>query len=302
MALPVEGAGWRSPFWGPWFAAATSLKSFDHIACTPNPAAVAVGIFYGALHYMVAIAKPVPWAPSLGEGRPGVPHGGRKGGRNRAAPKPVAKFRVVYNLPAESQFAIEGGLQMALFDVASLALEVGYIIFLADIFRDSLLIGTSAAYRYAGCIPSQVGPAQGHFNDSYGPTTTRARALIQTDYDPSHLIAVNRFTVPAGYSMTCTYSMPVIPYVLAPNNVGSISTSIFDETGNAIVGGCGAAGTSPGEGLGYKIGNRFTLPVSTIARTYSILVTCRDGYATIDGGSFMITDALNTYSPLLFDP
>lgn len=300
--LPSEGSGWRLPVIGPWLAAATSLKSFDAMVCQPDPYAYAVGTWFGALHFMVGVAKPVPWAPSIGEVAGGTPHGGRRKGRRRQSNHPRVKFRTVYNLPAESEFQLSNGLHMAAFKLGGLALEVGYIIFLADLFRDSLLVGTSAAYRYAGCVPALIGPAYG--KNLGQPMTPIGTQLVSFGdvYDPSNLIDVNRFRIPAGAGITFAYTINVTPFPPAPTPIGAVSCWIMDDTAGVKVYGAGtsADGTpSPG---GYKIGNMFKLPAAPTDRVYSIHAQCRGGFALLTGSTVNLSDSFSMQGSLLYDP
>jgi hypothetical protein len=302
VSFPKEGGGWRDPFWGPWGAAATSIKSFYFMSCQPDIVAIAVGVWYGALTMFAGLAKPVTWAPSLGEGRPGIPHGGRKGGRNRVKGKPKAKFKPVWNLPAETEFELENGLKMAVFKLGSLALEVGYIIFLADLMRDSWIVGTSAAFKYAGCIPSMWGPAEGTLlSFPVGPGTGGYLPWDPT-YDPTHLLDVTGWSVPAGVSLHASYSIDVAEWNVTGPPVGNVSISIFDVSAGVIVEGCGAGRSEDAPPGPYTLGGDFTLPVSGDLRRYILLYHCENGYAQLEGSKLYINDALALAGSLIADP
>jgi hypothetical protein len=300
--LPHEGAGWRYPFIGPWLAATTSLRNFDVLACQPGPLAWAVGTWYGALHAFGAIVKPVPWAPSLGEGSAGTPHGGRKGGRSRERNKSKARFRSVWNLEAETEFNLDSGLKMALFDLGKVALEVGYIIFLADIVRDSLLIGTTAAYRYGGCVPDTIPGAQGHMNPQLLGPATDEPVKIYPDFDPGNLIGDITFRVPAGVGASVQYGMSIGPWSGTPEHVATTSFYIKDLNNNSIVAGCGAQTPSDSQSLVNKMGNYFKLPVRTEDGFYQIRCHTGPGYAEVQSSNFSISDSVGLEGSLLWDP
>jgi hypothetical protein len=300
--MPHEGAGWKTRFWGDWISAATSLHGFDIIACTPSPIAVATGFFFGTAHFLAGLAKPVPWAPSIGGSPGGTPHGGRKGGRNRQPGKPKATWRSVFNLPAETQFEIEGGFQMAMFRLGGLALEVGYIIFLADLWRDSLLVGTSAAYRYGGCVPSITGQSQGTVDWIATPQPHPTLSVVDwhVDTDPGHLLGVNTITVPAGVSLGLTYKLSVEPY--EGQQLQNLQFFLVDISSGSIVSKMGTPETEPGADGIVHIGNHGHLPVDNNARTYQIWYYLQTtGYAHITGNVWA-WDALSVNNGIFFDP
>lgn len=300
--MPREGGGWKTPFWGEWGSAATSLQNFNIIACTPSPVAVAVGFFYGAAHFLAGLTKPVPWAPSIGDSPGGTPHGGRKGGRNRQSGKPKAKWRTVFNLPAETQFPLEGGLQMAMFDLGKIALEVGYIIFLADLWRDSLLVGTSAAYRYGGCVPSIVGQSMGDIAQIVANSTIKTLKAVQWGIitDPGHLLGEDTIRVPAGVSLGLTYSVNVGVWDGQP--IAPLSFFLYDNSAGAIIGHMGTPPKTGNQGSAYDVGNHGHLPVAAEDRSYSICYFPPDtGYAQLSGHVYA-WDALTVNNGLLFDP
>lgn len=301
--LPHEGAGWRYPFIGPWLAGATSIQSFHMMACTPSPFAVAVGVWFGSLHLMASLFKPTTWAPGLGEGRPGIPHGGRKGGRRRGPNTPKAKFRPVWNLPAETEFPLDNGLKYALFEIGSLALEAGYILFLADLFRDSLIIGTSAAYRYEGCTPWSFGPATATFDGAVWVPGDYGRTPFTATYDPSNLLAVNRWRVPAGTGCAFDYSIGVEPFSGAPHDFGPVEFFLFDETGGSVVSGAGGGPPAGWSGGAYSAGNHSNLPVSDVDRVYSLYSYASSGYAQVSAGSQLyVGDGIQLIQALGPDP
>jgi hypothetical protein len=300
--MPHEGAGWKTHFWGDWISAATSLHAFDVIACTPTPMAVAIGFFFGTAHFLAGLAKPVPWAPSIGESPGGTPHGGRKGGRNREQGKPKATWRTVFNLPAETQFEIEGGLQMALFGLGGVALEVGYIIFLADLWRDSLLIGTSAAYRYGGCVRSVNGQSEGTVDWIAVPQSHPTLNVVDWSVksDPGHLLGVNTITVPAGASLGLTYSLTLSPYMGQP--LMNLQFFLVDVSAGSIVSKMGTPEKEPGADGTVHVGNHGHLPVDNNDRTYQIWYYLQTtGFAHITGVVWA-WDALSVNYGLLFDP
>jgi hypothetical protein len=300
--MPHEGGGWKIPFWGDWASAATSLHAFDVIACTPTPMAVAIGFFFGTAHFLAGLAKPVPWAPSIGGSPGGTPHGGRKGGRNRQPGKPKATWRTVFNLPAETQFELEGGLKMAIFRLGGIALEVGYIIFLADLWRDSLLIGTSAAYRYGGCVRSVNGQSHATVDQIAVQQShpTLAAIYFNIETDPGHLLGVRSITVPAGASLGLTYSITIEPWIAPP--LMNIQFFLVDTTVGAIVSKMGTPETEPGEDGTVHVGNHGHLPVDSVDRSYEIQYYVQtQGYAHITGNVWA-WDALSVNNGLLFDP
>lgn len=286
--LPHEGGPTRGGFFGPWQTAATIIYGFNAMVCSPSPLAWAYGTWMGALHMMIGLACPIPFAPSLGMGEPGIPHGGRRGGRNREPGKPKASFKSVFNLPAASEFELDAGYKLALFELGGIALEVGYVIFLASLFRDSLVTGTTAAYRFQGCIPAAVGPANAKATGNIlGPGGKQA-VLWSTVSDPSGLIDVDRWVIPGGSGMAAAYGCTVSPFSIAPHSPGSMYFYLVDVTTGAIVSGCGASSKPGKDGSSNKVANSFTLPWHEHDRTYQLVAVGVSGWSEITDGFLAI--------------